>query len=103
MTFFYRIDYKKIIHLTLAMLLLSYFLFHLIKGNRGINAYNILDKKITQAQEQLNQLIEQRIDLEHKINLISSGTLNKDFLEELAKKNLSLAKPDEEIVVTNNE
>ena len=50
----------------------------------------------------LEKLIEKRVELEHKITLISPKTLDKDFLEELTRKNLSLAKSSEEIVIPNN-
>lgn len=97
-----KIEYKKIINLTFTLLILSYFLYHLIQGNRGILAYYKLTKKIESETQRLEKLIEQRVELEHKITLISANTLDKDFLEELTRRNLSLAKSYEEIVIPNN-
>jgi cell division protein FtsB len=96
------IEYKKIVNLTFAALILSYFLYHLIKGNRGILAYYKLTAQLNKESSKLNALTEQRVDLEHKITLISAKTLNKDFLEELTRKNLSLARANEEIVIPND-
>ena len=97
-----RIEYKKIINITFSLLILSYFLYHLIQGNRGILAYYKLTQKIDSETMKLEKLIEKRVELEHKITLISPKTLDKDFLEELTRKNLSLAKSSEEIVIPNN-
>lgn len=79
--------------------LLSYFLYHTIYGNRGLISEIKSRKQVETALENLEELRAQRIESEHKVKLLRSGSLDKDMLEEEARKVLGIAKNAEEVVI----
>lgn len=76
-----------------------YFVFHLLYGNRGIVAYFKLNQKITTATEELDILRAQRLELEHKVNSLKTESLDRDMLDEEARKSLGLAGDKEKVFV----
>ena len=89
---------KKIAFNTLLLLILIYFIFHALAGNRGIIAYFKLNQQIEKLTTELDSLRAERIALEHKVNLLKSP-LDKDMLDEQARKILGVSKPNEKIFI----
>lgn len=79
---------------------LIYFIFHTIAGNRGIIAYFKINQKIEKSNNDLNILKAERIDLEHKVNLLKSP-IDRDMLDEQARKVFGVAKPTEKVFVVS--
>ncbi len=79
--------------------LLSYFLYHTIYGNRGLISESKSRKQVEDKLENLEDLRAQRLEIEHKVKLLRSGSLDKDMLEEEARRVLGVAKGDEEVVI----
>ena len=92
---------KNIILGSIGILILTYVLYHLINGNRGIIAYTQLKTDLSINREVLQDLISNRVSLEHKVKLLDSRSMDLDLLEEYSRKNLGLSKPNEKIVVPN--
>lgn len=83
---------------TLALLLLiAYFAFHTVYGERGLLTYSRVIKELSDKQQQLEQLRLERLELEHKVNLLRSESLDLDLLDERAREMLGLANPEEEV------
>lgn len=82
----------------LATCLLSYFVYHLIQGERGLLSWMRLKQKIKIAEEKLTQIQEEQINLAHRVHLMSPNTLDIDMLEEQAREKLGLANNDELII-----
>jgi cell division protein FtsB len=89
---------KKIAFNALLLLILIYFIFHALAGNRGIIAYFKLNQQIEKLTTELDNLRAERIALEHKVNLLKSP-LDKDMLDEQARKILGVSKPNEKIFI----
>lgn len=89
---------KKIAFNALLFLILVYFIFHALAGNRGIIAYFKLNQQIEKLTTELDSLRAERIELEHKVNLLKSP-LDKDMLDEQARKILGVSKPNEKIFI----
>lgn len=94
----------RTILLTLGFVgLIFYFSYHIISGERGILAYFKLDKEISGLSSELESVRAERINLEHKANLLKSKSLDIDLLEERAKEVLGLAKTQETLFISPEE
>lgn len=91
---------KKLMFNCLILLILFYFIFHTIAGNRGVIAYFQLNQKIDKSNMELDILKAERIDLEHKVNLLKSP-IDRDMLDEQARKVLGVARPGEKVFVVS--
>lgn len=91
---------RKLMFNLLILLILFYFIFHTIAGNRGIIAYFKLNQKIEKSNTELDVLKAERIDLEHKVNLLKSP-IDRDMLDEQARKVLGVARPGEKVFVVS--
>lgn len=79
----------------LAAVFLSYFGFHAWHGDFGIySSYQLVDRK-AELEGRLAELKAERQHLESRVLLLHDGTLEKDMLDEQARRALSLTQQDE--------
>ena len=83
---------------SIAILFLAYFGFHAYHGEYGLYAKYRLEARASDLEKQLAALTEQRELLEHRVALLHDGTLEKDMLDEQARRELNLAQEDEVII-----
>ena len=95
---FPTINKKLLLHYALVGVFL-YFVFHVIYGNRGILAYFKLHTKIDQATQELDVMRAERLVLEHKVNSLKTESLDRDMLDEEARRGLGLAGEKEKVFV----
>ena len=91
---------------SITALFLAYFGFHAYHGEYGLYAKYRLEARAGDLEKQLAALTEQRELLEHRVALLHDGTLEKDMLDEQARRELNLAQEDEVIIyrpVENND
>lgn len=89
------IKIRKVI-LFLTMFGLGFYIcYHAVNGKRGIKSFFQFNSEIQLLREELKDLQEERIKLEHKVNLLKDNSLDSDSLEESVKRNLGYAKPKE--------
>ncbi len=81
----------------LILLLLTYFAFHALYGERGVIAYFKLNQKIDKSLAELESARFERVSLEHRVNLLRSQSLDTDALDELARKTLGVSNPHEQV------
>lgn len=86
-----------------CLALILYFSYHMITGGRGIIAYFQLKSEISNLYAELDQVRAERLNLEHKANLLKSQSLDIDLLEQRAKEVLGYAKPHEVLFITSEE
>ena len=84
---------------TLCAAVLAYFGFHAYHGEYGINSKYKLQARIAELRAQLDTVKERRVALERRVQLLHDGTLEKDMLDEQARRALNVARPDEVIVM----
>lgn len=92
---------KLIFNISLA-LLLGYFIFHSIYGNKGIIAYLKVNQQLEKAYSELRTLRAERVELEHNVKLLRPESLDKDMLDEQARKVLGVASPNEKVLTIKN-
>lgn len=82
------------------VLLLGYFSYHAVSGDRGLLALMQLSQKVEEAKKELDQTNAERLKLEHKVSLLKDESLDLDLLDEQARKLLGYVGKDE--VIYNN-
>lgn len=83
---------------TIALLVMSYFGFHAYRGEYGINAKKRLEVRTEVLKVELAGLRKKRGALEERLRLVKDGTLEKDMLDEQARRSLNFA-PENEMVI----
>jgi len=83
----------------LAVLFLSYFGFHAYHGEFGINSKYQLQHRAVELQAQLDDIHERRVELERRVQLLHDGTIEKDMLDEQARRALNVSHADEVTIV----
>lgn len=80
---------------SLCVVFLTYFGFHAYHGEFGIYSKYQLEAETAELQGRLDAVRTRRIDLERRVQLMHEGTLEKDMLDEQARKALNLSHADE--------
>lgn len=75
-----------------------YFTFHALSGERGLYALLKEQRHLEVLKAELSDVTSQRKDLEHRVRLLSAGSLDRDLLDEQARSVLNEADPDEVMV-----
>ena len=83
----------------ILMAVLLYFVFHAIYGNRGIVAYFKLSQNIEESEKEFESLKAERLEMEHKVKSLKSESLDRDMLDEQARKGLGVAGEKEQAFV----
>lgn len=95
-----RPSYLATILPTLAfILLLGYFTYHVVSGDRGLFALIELSKKVDDSKSELDVVNAERLDLEHRVSLLRDESLDLDLLDEQARRLLGYVAPEETVYV----
>ena len=83
----------------LLTLVLVYIFYHMTSGERGLATWLTLSDEIETLQQE-NALLQAEVDAQRKIvDRLSLQKPDKDYLDELVRKNLALARPEEKIII----
>ena len=82
----------------LAIAFLSYFGFHAYHGGFGIYAKERLEVRLGELQGDLLAVQARRSEIEERVRLLRDGSIEKDMLDEHARRALNLAHKDEIVV-----
>jgi cell division protein FtsB len=80
---------------SLCVAFLAYFGFHAYHGEFGIYSKYRLEAETVDLQGKLDAVKARRTDLERRVQLLHQGTLEKDMLDEQARKALNMSHADE--------
>ncbi len=86
---------KRALFPAFCTVVIAYFAYHLINGNRGLIAWQQLQLEVVELQSELDGLREVRARLEQRISLLQPDNLDPDMLDQRAREILNLAHPDE--------
>lgn len=78
---------------------LAYFGFHAFNGEYGIYSKYRLQAETADLHAEYAQLKQRRVALELRVQLLHDGTLDKDMLDEQARKSLNLSGSDEVVIM----
>jgi cell division protein FtsB len=78
---------------------LAYFGWHAFHGNYGIYARQALEARVAELQKELEEVTAERRAAERRVMLLRAESLDPDLLEERARETLSLAHPNDVVIV----
>jgi cell division protein FtsB len=81
-----------------ALVLMAYFTYHAINGSRGLIAWHQYEEELEAAEQELAGLEAGRQALERKVRRMRHDGLDADLLDEVARRTLSLAGPEDVII-----
>lgn len=79
----------------IAAMFLTYFGFHAFHGEYGIYNKYRLEERVAGLEAQLHDLTATRKALEQRVQLMHDGTLERDMLDEQARRALNVSLPRE--------
>jgi cell division protein FtsB len=82
----------------LAAAFLSYFGYHVVNGDLGLEAAKRFEQRRVERLAELDGLLQQRKELEREVALMSDGSLEKDILDEKARYALNVSRTDEIVI-----
>jgi cell division protein FtsB len=82
----------------IAVVFCSYFGYHSIHGDLGLNATKQFESRRVEREAQLADLVTARKSLERQVQLMSAGSLEKDMLDEKARYSLNVSRGDEIVI-----
>lgn len=89
---------RSLLPMVIGIGLFCYFSFNFSGGEYGLEARDRLGLHVSDLKTSLNQVTHEREFYEHRISLIQSATVSEDLTDELARKTLQYAAPDEMVL-----
>ena len=80
---------------SISALFIAYFGFHAYHGEFGIYSKYAFEARAAELRQRLEVVRGQRLELQHRVQLLHDGTLEKDMLDEQARRALNLSQSDE--------
>jgi cell division protein FtsB len=81
-----------------AMCALIYMGFHIVHGDSGLLAWRAHKDRIAQAREELAEIEAERRTLQHHVSLLHPQSLDRDMVDEWARRMLNFAHPEETVI-----
>lgn len=86
-----------------ALLLMCYFVFHCIYGDRGVISYFKYQSSLDRKYLALEALQAERLAIENNTKLLRDDSLDQDLLDEKLRSILGFSKPTEKIIKIEDE
>ncbi|QIG80465.1 FtsB family cell division protein [Stakelama tenebrarum] len=81
-----------------ALISMAFFGYYAVLGPNGAMAHPEVKQQLEARQAEYQRLDKQRADLKNRVDLLDPEGADPDLVEELARKKLNVARPDEVIV-----
>lgn len=97
---------KRIPHAVIALVgigVIGYFVYHVIHGDRGLIAWQMLDRDVADAQAELASIQAERLAIERRVGLLRIQSLDLDMLDEWSRRILNYGAADEAVIFTKDE
>lgn len=85
----------RLIMPALTAVVLSYFGYHVYHGEFGINSKAELRARAAVLNDKLTGLRTQRMAIENRVRMMHDGTIDRDMLDEQARRALNVSTADE--------
>ncbi|KAA6205911.1 MAG: septum formation initiator family protein [Candidatus Tokpelaia sp.] len=82
---------------------LSYFAYHIYHGEYGLESGKAVEKRIVSLNAEYQKLTAGNLLLKKRIALLQDGKIEKDSLDEYARRNLNFSRPNELTIITSKE
>ena len=89
---------RQVLGPAIGICIVSYFVYHVIHGDRGLIAWRSLGQRLATAGVELNQIRTERNILEHRVGLLRPDSLDPDMLDEWSRRILNFGHRDETVI-----
>lgn len=89
---------RYIVPAAFCAVVVGYFTYHSVQGDKGIHSYLKINREVRDAQEHLKKIQSVRFELEHRVKGLRDTSLDLDLLEERARVVLNLMRDDELLI-----
>jgi len=79
--------------------IVSYFVYHIYHGQYGLHSHENLNNQIRLLETELHGLEAIKEQWKSQVSLLKDGSIEKDMLEEYARRNLNVARSNELIIL----
>ena len=84
----------------IALIAMGFFAYYAVLGPNGVLALKDIKAEVAQRNVEYSALQKQRAVIQNRVNLLDPKRgADPDMVEELARKQLNVARPDEVIVI----
>lgn len=90
---------KGVLTSVILVALACYFTFHAIEGDHGLRSRVKIKQKLELLEQKHADLLIERKQIEHYINLMHADKLDPDMLDEQARKILNMAHPKDVVIM----
>jgi len=90
---------RQVVGPAAGVLVVVYFAYHTVQGDRGWLAYLRLQGEVAEAEMILDHLRQERQAMERRAKLLHPETLDRDLLEEQARALLNYSHPDDLVIL----
>ena len=84
-----------------AIVSMGFFGYYAVLGPNGVVAYREYTRQLEKRQVEYARLDKARAELRNRVNLLDPQRADPDMVDELVRKKLDVAHPDEVIVALN--
>jgi cell division protein FtsB len=86
------------VNITLGLLII-YFVYHALHGDRSIFEYRKLSSEVIIQQQKLDEINDEKAQYERRLSLVGERDIDPDLLDELARRKLGTLDQDEEMII----
>lgn len=83
----------------IAAAVVGYFSFHAYHGEYGIYSKYELERRIGALEKELEDVTAERAEIEKRVQLLRDGTIERDMLDEYARRELDYTRADEMVIM----
>lgn len=91
--------HKRLLVAVAAFAIVGYFAWHAFHGNYGMPARDRLEARVVELRAELAEVQAERVAAQRRVSLLKSESLDPDILEERARTALSLAHPNDVVIL----
>ena len=89
---------RYILPAAFCAVVVGYFTYHSVQGEKGIHSYLKINREVRDAQDHLKKMQFVRLELEQRVKGLRDTSLDLDLLEERARIVLNLMRDDELLI-----
>lgn len=90
---------RQIVMPVFGACVIGYFVYHSVQGDHGVLSYLRLNNEVKRAEATLAALSRERAALERRVEALHPLSLDPDMLEEMARRSLNMAEPEDVVVM----
>lgn len=94
-----RYNHRLISVNSILLLLIFYFIFHSLSGERGVFALIKLNRELAEKKLILDDILAEKLLIENRVKLLYPKSLDLDLLDEIARNDLGMVGEGEKVLI----